>query len=112
MLDFLGIKPNVDSCSICGNTKNILTISVSDGGYICNDCYKSGKIYSSNVIKLIRMFIYVDINNISKISIKEETKKELELFITDYYDSLSGIYLKSKDFVKNLRKLNSKKGSK
>ena len=111
LLEFLGIRPNVDECSICGNTKNILTISVSDGGYICDNCYKSGKIYSNNVVKLIRMFIYVDIDNISKISIKDETKKELELFITDYYDSLSGIYLKSRDFIKNLKKLDSKKGS-
>ena len=111
LLEFLGIKPNVDECSICGNTKNILTISVSDGGYICNDCYKGGKIYSSNIIKLIRMFIYVDIDNISKIDLKDETKKELELFITEYYDSLSGIYLKSRDFIKNLKKLDSGKGS-
>ena len=108
LLEYLGIRPNVDECSICGNTKNILTISVSDGGYICNECYKGGKIYSNNVIKLIRMFIYVDIDNISKISVKEETKKELELFITDYYESLSGIYLKSKDFVRNLKKLEEK----
>ena len=66
LLEFLGIKPNVDECSICGNTKNILTISTSDGGYICNNCYKGGKIYSSNIIKLIRMFIYIDIDNKSK----------------------------------------------
>ena len=112
LLNYLGIKPNVDSCTICGNTKNILTISISDGGYICSSCYKNGKIYSSNVIKLIRMFTYIDIDSISKISIKEETKQELETFITEYYDSLSGIYLKSKDFIKNLRKLDNKKGSK
>ena len=112
LLDFLGIRPNVDSCSICGNTKNILTISVSDGGYVCSECYRGGKIYSSNIIKLIRMFIYVDIDNISKISIKDDTKKEIELFINEYYDSLSGIYLKSKDFIKNLKKISSKEGSK
>ena len=105
LLEFLGIRPNVDGCSICGSSKNSVTISVSDGGYICNNCYKSGKIYSSTLIKLIRMFTYVDIDNISKISLKDETIKELDLFITDYYDSLSGIYLKSKDFIKNLKKL-------
>ena len=38
-LDYLGIRPNIDGCSICGNTKNIITISTSDGGYICNNCY-------------------------------------------------------------------------
>lgn len=105
LLQFLGISPNIDSCSICGNTKNILTISVKDGGFICQNCYQSGKIYNNQVIKLIRMFIYLDINNITKISLKEETKKELSLFIEDYYDTFSGIYLRSRDFLKNMKLL-------
>ena len=105
LLEFLGISPNIDSCSICGNTKNIVTLSVKDGGFICQDCYHSGKIYSRQVVKLIRMFIYLDINNITKINLKSETKKELSLFIEDYYDTFSGIYLKSKDFLKNMKLL-------
>lgn len=103
LLAFLGINPNVDSCSICGNTKNILTISVKDGGFVCNNCYRSGKIYNRQIVKLIRMFIYLDIDNITKINLKNETKKELAAFIEDYYDTYSGIYLKSKDFLKNMK---------
>ena len=105
LLEFLGISPNIDSCSICGNTKNIVTISVKDGGFICQDCYRCGKIYNRQIIKLIRMFIYLDINNVTKISLKAETKKELSLFIEEYYDTFSGIYLKSKDFLKNMKKI-------
>ena len=103
LLEYLGIKPNVDSCSICGNNKNILTISINDGGFICKNCYCGGKIYNDQIIKLIRMFVYIDVNNITKISLKDETKKELSLFIEEYYDTLSGIYLKSKDFLKNIQ---------
>ena len=51
------------------------------------------------------MFIYLDIDNITKINLKEATKKELSLFIEDYYDTFSGIYLKSKDFLKNMKKI-------
>lgn len=105
LLEFLGISPNIDSCSICGNTKNIVTISVKDGGFICQDCYRCGKIYNRQIIKLIRMLIYLDINNVTKISLKAETKKELSLFIEEYYDTFSGIYLKSKDFLKNMKKI-------
>ena len=103
LLEYLGIKPNVDSCSICGNNTNILTISINDGGFICKNCYRGGKIYNDQIIKLIRMFVYIDVNNITKISLKDETKKELSLFIEEYYDTLSGIYLKSKDFLKNIQ---------
>ena len=105
LLDFLGIMPNVLECSICGNKHNIVTISVSDGGYICQNCYTSGKIYSVAAVKLIRMFIYLDINNITKINVKDSTKKEMEMFIDDYYETYSGIYLKSKSFLVDLNKL-------
>ena len=108
LLDYLGIKPNVDECCICGNTKNILTISIQDGGFICQNCYHGGKIYSEQIIKLIRLLIHVDVDNITKISIKDSTKKELTLFIEEYYDTLSGVYLKSKDFLKNLKILENK----
>ena len=105
LLKYLGINPNVDSCNICGNTNNILTISVENGGFVCQNCYISGKIYPSQVIKLIRMFMYIGIDKIEKINIKEENIKELYMFTDEYYDALSGIYLKSKDFLKNIKKL-------
>lgn len=108
LLDYLGIRPNIDECSICGNNKNIITISTKNGGYICQNCYKGGKIYSSKTIQLIRMFFYVDINQVTKLSVKQETKKEIEEFITDYYEEYSGLFLKSKSFLKNLTKISNK----
>ncbi len=105
MLDYLGIRPMIDGCAICGNTKNIITISTTDGGYICQNCYHDGKIYNRKTIQLLRMFIYVDISQISKIDIKPEIKKELIEFITEYYDQYSGLYLKSRNFLKNLAKI-------
>lgn len=108
LLDFLGIRPNVDGCSICGNQKNIITISTNSGGYICQNCYHGGKIYTNKTIQLVRMFISIDINQISKLDIKKETKRELNEFITDYYDEYSGLYLKSRTFLKNLAKVSDK----
>lgn len=108
LLDYLGIRPNVDGCSICGNNTNIITISTNDGGYICQNCYRSGKIYTNKTIQLVRMFVYLDITQITKLDIRLETKKELNEFITDYYDQYSGLYLKSKSFLKNLTKIGDK----
>ena len=48
------------------------------------------------------MFYYVDIDKISKLDISNNIKKELNNFIDDYYDRYSGLYLKSKTFLKNL----------
>ena len=104
LLKYLGISPNIESCS-CGNKKDIVTISIKDGGLVCKNCYNGGKIYNIEVVKLIRAFMLIDINSIKKIDVKESVLKELSLFIDEYYDSLSGIYLKSKDFLKNINRI-------
>ena len=96
-LDFLGVTPSIDACSICGDNKNILTISSEDGGYICKNCHTNQKIVSPNTVKLIRMLYYVDIDKISKLEIKEESIKEINEFIDDYYERYTGLYLKNKE---------------
>ncbi len=105
-LDLLGVCPVIDCCSKCGNTTSIATISVRSAGYVCNKCLKNEKIYSDKTIKLIRMFYYLDISKITKLQISEEVKNEINSFISEYYKEYTGIYLKSKEFIDNLNKLN------
>lgn len=108
MLDYLGVRPIIDECAICGNKTNIITISGDRGGYICKNCRQDEYIVSDKTIKLIRMFYYVDISKISKLKISEKIKYELNMFISTYYDRYTGIYLKSKKFVNDIKKLNIK----
>lgn len=96
MLNYLGIMPVIDSCVLCGNKKDIVTVSSYLGGYVCKNCYHDEKIVSSKVISLIRVLYYVDIKKITKLDISNEIIKEIDDFINDYYDRYSGIYLKSK----------------
>ena len=103
-LRYLGIEFNVDECSICGNTSDIITLDVDKGGYICKNCYTDEPLVDQKTIKLIRMFYYVDITKITKIDISDKVLKELDKFLEDYYDKYSGIYLKSKKFLDVLLK--------
>lgn len=105
LLDYLGIRPVIDGCSICGSTKDIVTVSANDGGYLCKNCMTNQKIYSARTVKLIRMLFYVDISKITKLEIHEDTRREIAEFIEEYYDRYAGIYLKSKNFLKNLNKI-------
>ena len=105
LLEYLGIKPVIDSCVNCGNKDDIVTISSYKGGYLCKNCTHDEVIVNIKTIKLLRMFYYVDINKISKLDISNMIKKELNLFIDDYYDRYSGLYLKSKQFLKNLQNI-------
>lgn len=106
LLEYLGIMPVIDSCVSCGSKSDIITISSYRGGYICKKCHHDEPVCNIKTIKLLRMLYYVDVSKISKLEISDNIKKELNFFIDDYYDRYSGLYLKSKEFLKNLSKLN------
>lgn len=105
LLDYLGIRPVIDECVSCGKKDNIVTLSSYRGGLICNDCIGNEDILSPKAIKLIRMFYYVNIEKIEKVEINDKVKKEINDFIDDYYDRYSGLFLKSKTFLRNLNKI-------
>lgn len=106
-LDTLGIKPIIEKCVTCGTTNNIITISSHKGGYLCCHCAGSEYIYQLKTLKLIRLFYYVDLSKISKLEISDNIKKEINLFVDDYYERYSGLYLKSKNFLEQFLKLQS-----
>lgn len=101
-LDYLGVRPNIDCCSVCGSNKNIITIDSEVGGFICSSCYTNGYIVKDITIKLIRMFYFVDIDKISKLDIKDENLKEVNYFLEEYYERYTGLYLKSKKMLEKI----------
>ena len=103
LLDNLGIKPVIDKCVICNSTKDIVTVSSYLGGFVCKKCLNNEPIVDIKTISLIRGLYYVDISKISKLEIPNKNKKEIDTFINDYYDRYSGIYLKSKSILDNIK---------
>ena len=103
-LEYLGVMPKLDGCSICGS-KSVVTLSSDKGGYLCSKCHKSEPIVSDKALKLVRMYTLVDIDKISKLDINNSTVNEINMFIDNYYDRYTGLYLKSKTFLKNLNNL-------
>lgn len=99
LLDYLGIKPIIDKCVCCGSSNDIVTISSYKGGYLCKNCINNEKVFNIKTLKLIRMFSYVNLNKVTKLDISNNIKRELNLFVDDYYDRYSGLYLKSKTFL-------------
>ena len=95
--------PNLEGCSICGSNKNIITLNGDSGGYLCKNCYTNEYIVDLKTIKLIRMFKFVDIGKIKELNILDKNKVEINKFLEEYYARYTGLYLKSKDFLKQLR---------
>ena len=104
-LEYLGVMPNLNGCSICGS-KSVVTLSSDKGGYLCMKCHTNEPIVSDKSIKLVRMYTLVDINKIEKLDIKKDIVYEVNNFIDDYYDRYTGLYLKSKTFLKNIKSIN------
>lgn len=107
LLEYLGVMPSIDSCSMCGSNKQIVTLSSSAGGYICKNCYQNEELVSEKTIKMIRLLYYVDINSIKKLEVSREVMREINRFLDDYYDRYTGLYMKSKDFMKKIEQIST-----
>lgn len=105
-LEYLGVMPILDGCSICGAKTNLITLSSDRGGYICKNCLTNEKIVSEKTMKLIRMFYYVDISKITSLEISNDSKREIHMFLDQYYDRYTGLYLKSKSLLNQINKIN------
>ena len=100
-LEYLGVMPNIYGCSICGS-KSVVTLSSDKGGYLCSKCHTNEPIVSDKAIKLVKIYALIDICKITKLDIDKKVIIEVNNFIDDYYDRYTGLYLKSKMFLKNI----------
>ncbi len=102
LLPFLGVNPILDECAICGDVTSIVTVSADKFGFLCSKCRTNEYIVSDKTIKLLRMFYYVNISKISKLEISDKVKNEINFFVDEFYDKHTGLYLKSKQFLKKV----------
>lgn len=101
-LEYLGVLFNLDSCVLCGSKTNIATIDGDKGGYICLNCLTNEVIVDPKVIKMLRMYYYVNVGSIKEISVEEKVRDTINEFLDVYYDRYTGLFLNSKGFLKKL----------
>lgn len=101
-LEYLGVLFNLDECVLCGSKKDIVTIDGDKGGYICINCLSNEVIVDKKVIKMLRMYYYINIESIKEIKVDDITKDTINKFLDVYYERYTGLYLNSKDFLKKL----------
>mgnify|MGYP004529325171 CR=1 FL=1 len=101
-LKYLGILFDLEACVLCHNKNHLVTIDAYKGGFVCSDCLTNEIVVNIKVVKLIKMYYYVDIKNLKDISIEENFKKTINIFLDMYYDRYTGLYLNCKNFLKKL----------
>lgn len=100
-LSYLGINLNLDECVKCGSSK-VVTLSMNKGGYVCSNCRENEELIDEKVLKLLRLYQYVDISKISNLDIDKNNSKIISKIIDEYYDLYSGLRTKSKKFLKEI----------
>lgn len=101
-LEYLGVLFNLDECVLCKSKKDIATFDPDKGGYICINCLTNEIIVSKKIIKMIRMYYYINIDSIKEIKVDDEVKNTINKYIDLYYERYTGLYLNSKSFLKKL----------
>ncbi len=98
-LKYLGVEPNFSVCSKCSLNKKIVTIDLNTCDLICEDCYKGEKIISNKILNLLKIYENIDIKSLGKIKIEDEFIKQINLYLKNYYDYYTGLYLYTKNYL-------------
>lgn len=107
MLNTIGLYPVLNQCTMCENTEGHFSFSIREGGLLCHRCLERDPYHlkiSPATVKLLRLFYYLDLSRLGSISVKPETKAELKMVISTYYDEYSGLNLKTKKFLNQMGK--------
>lgn len=104
ILKITGYGFDVDSCVRCKAKNNIVGISLSDGGFVCNKCFNETKDIkvSALELKMIRYVFKVDIDNFDKIDFEENECKRVLSHLIQFYNWVSQIDIKSINLLKTI----------
>lgn len=107
MLPFAGVQPQLNGCANCGSVEGEFAFSFSHGGFLCHQCFHLDQYIirlSPTLVKLIRMFYMMPIEQVGKLELKPQTKLAIKNIVTTIYEEQTGIRLKSRDFIAQLER--------
>lgn len=81
----LGIKPQIDSCVICGETKE-LVFDIAEGGCLCQEHQTEGSFDASDVVPLLDLAFHLSIKDFLNRKPDEELVLRLQRLQEDYLD--------------------------
>ena len=101
ILEHNGISIDVDGCVLCGSTR-VVSISVADGGFVCDQHYQNNMIYPKELLKGFRHLHKFTISDIDSLHVEECYLKEIMKIHDAYIQEYCGIVLKSSMFIKQI----------
>ncbi|WP_372637724.1 DNA repair protein RecO [Cohnella sp.] len=102
-----GYAPMLDECVSCGRTDGSFYFSAAGGGALCRSCKSrdSGAMeLQDGVWKLLRVFLALDMRRLGAITVKDSSKRQLQLALRRWMDTHLNVNLKSRGFLDQLEK--------
>ena len=95
----------VDECCICNSTSKLFGVSISDGGFICKDCFDMNKHLHINVseLKNIRYCMHAKISDYDILEKTTTISFETIQYLYSYIIQYGEFILKSHSFVEILQ---------
>lgn len=104
ILKISGTPLGVDGCSYCGNTKDIVAISYSNGGFVCQNCKgQYDQVFDKEFLKAFRHINKYSLKEVDKISIDQKHMVDLVSLMEYFIDEYTGILFKTKKFIKQFQ---------
>ncbi|MFI3284309.1 MAG: DNA repair protein RecO [Erysipelotrichaceae bacterium] len=103
-LNKLGITPYVDGCVVCDESK-IATISIEDGGFICQECLEEKGHYTQNQLRKFRFSNKANLTHYQNIvDTIDYDLKDVEILM-EFLQYHSGLHIKSYALLESLNAL-------
>lgn len=107
-IDYLGYRPIVERCTICGKTEyKYAVFSTDDGGIVCNKCVEKEKKYikiDQTTISLMQYILNNDIIVCNKAEVSKVLENELFFVLKNYLiHYFENINFKPLDMLKELK---------
>ena len=95
----LGYQPELYQCALCQKKLRPYNLSAKEGGIICQPCAESEKEtekVNPNLVKVLRIILKKDLENLSKLKIEPALEKSLRNISENYYSFLLALQLPAK----------------
>ncbi|MFP4021896.1 MAG: DNA repair protein RecO, partial [Halanaerobium sp.] len=114
LLLLLGVKPEIENCTVCGRKVDLqgsTPLSVEEGGSICRDCFNETSfkytLFSLNEMRALYRITFAEISQLKAAQfpdgILEKINKLTEKFLIYHLD----LKPKSLSFLYTIRKMNN-----
>ena len=93
MFRYLGIMPQLERCTVCGEKKDAAAFSIKEGGIICENCLKNiqnsdddSLIYDDGfgIVNILRYFTVNPLKSIENLALKGDAGRLLQKLVRDY----------------------------